>query len=255
VSARAALALGIALLPAAALAADPPASAPSPAASAAATVSGKPLRHLVFSVAVDLNTQTDTRTIDVAANRGGNTEHYIASGSSHGTIVCDIVGVASGDLLVDVSEDAGERSAAKVRVAVQGNGAGLVFLPNQGTLTEEETEIVALLSPGLMGGERAVGDSWTFKQTAPNYTTVKTLRLGAIKDANQISLALEENYTRTGADGLTGTTLGTFDYDPSRLVPLDAKLDKTTRQEDNTGYKTRKVGMTFTLTEDSLAKH
>ena len=241
------------LLPATATAAAAPSPAPS---AAAAPVVHKPLRHLAFSVDIDQSTQTDMRTIDVAASKGGNTEHYVAGSVAHGTIVCDIVGVTpDGNLLVDVTEDSSEnRSSATKRVAVQKDG-GLVFLPNQGTLNEEESELVTLLAPGLMGGDRATGDSWTYRQTAPNYSASKTFRLSEIKNANDVSLSVEETYTRSGADGLSGTILGTLDYDPASLVPLNAKLNKTTRQEDTTGYKTRKLGMTYTLKEDSLTKH
>lgn len=232
--------------------ADEPSPAPKPAASAPAPRG--PLRHLVFGLTVDVQTQTDMRTRSVDAAMGGNTEHYAASGSSRGTITCDIVGVAAGNLLVDVTEAAAERSSATKRVAVQSDG-GLVYLPNQGTLNEEESELVSLLAPGLMGGDRAIGDSWTFRLTSPNYTATKTFRLADIKSESQISLSFEETFARTGADALTGTLTGTIAYDPSGLVPLSAKLDKTTRQEDANGYKTRKLGMDYALQEDSRAKH
>ena len=245
-----AAALALAFAPAAASAADAP--SPAPAASPAAPKG--PLRHLVFAVDVSLETQTDMRTIDVAANRGGNTEHYTASGSSHGTIACDVMGVVNGNLVLEVTEDTTDRSAAKIRVAVQSDGA-LVYLPNQGTLTEEETELIPLLAPGLLGGERAVGDAWTYRQNAPDLTTVKTYRLTDVKDADHVSLALEESYSRTGSSPASGTIVGTISYDPGALVPLGAKLNKTTRQEDSNGYKTRKLGMDFALKEDSLAKH
>jgi len=244
------LATLLSAVPGFARAADAPSPAPEPAASAAAP---KPLRHLVYSVTVEVQTQTDMRTRAVDAAMGGNTEHYAASGTSLGTVTCDVVGVADGNLLVDVTENASERSSATKRVAVQNDG-GLIFLPNQGALTEEESELVSLLAPGLMGGERAVGDSWTARQKSPNYTTAKTFRLTDVKNAADISLAVEEVYTRSGSEALSGTVVGTVEYDPGRLVPLYVKLDKTTHQDSTEGYKTRKLGMNFVLEKDSRAK-
>jgi hypothetical protein len=203
---------------------------------------------------VDLKTQTDMHTRSVDAALGGNTEHYEASGSSRGTITCDVVGVTSGSLLVDVTEDASERSSATKRVAVQNDGA-IVYLPNQGTLNEEEAELAALLAPGLIGGDREIGDTWNFRLSSANYTATKTFRLTDIKSGSEVSLNVEEVFARTGADALTGTVAGSLSYDPAALVPLGAKLDKTTRQEDSAGYKTRKIGMDFVLKEDSRAKH
>jgi len=171
-----------------------------------------------------------TRSVDAAL--GGNTEHYEASGSSRGTITCDVVGVTSGSLLVDVTEDASERSSATKRVAVQNDGA-IVYLPNQGTLNEEEAELAALLAPGLIGGDREIGDTWNFRLSSANYTATKTFRLTDIKSGSEVSLNVEEVFARTGADALTGTVAGSLSYDPAALVPLGAKLDKTTRQEDS----------------------
>jgi hypothetical protein len=189
------------------------------------------LRHLGFSVTV--------RT---------------AAGSSHGTITCDVVGVTEGNLLVAVTEDVTDRSSATKQVEVQSDG-GLVYLPNQGTLNEEESQLVSLLAAGLLGADRAIGDTWTFKLTAPDYSANKTFRLADIKSQSNIVLNFDETFARTGSDPLTGTAAGSLTYDPTGLVPLRGKIDQTTRQGDGTNAKTHKVSVDFALLEDSRAPH
>lgn len=207
-----------------------------------------------FDVNVGVQAQNDMRARPAGAQAGADAEHPAASVTSHGTIVCDVVGVSAGNLLVDVTEDAGERSSATKRVAVQSDG-GLMYLPNQGTLNEEEAELASLLAPGLLGTDRAVGDSWTFRLSSPNYSATKTFRLTQIVSQERVSLSFDESFTRTGAEAATGTVTGTVVYDPAGLVPLDAKIDRLTRSEDAGTYTSRKLALDFTLEEDTRAKH
>jgi hypothetical protein len=231
----------------------PPPAAPAASPAPAATPHG-PLRHLVFAVTVGYSTENAMRTIDVAANRGGNTENYRADGHTAGTIDCDVVGVdGDGNLLVDVSESASDRSASKTRVAVQRDGF-LVALPGQGPMTEEMSELVSLLSPGLLGGERSVGDSWTFRQTGKDYSATKTFHLASIGSPDAVNLDVEEVFSNTGVNAMSGASKGSMVYNPGGLVPLSLKLDRTMRQGDAQENKTKKISMDIVLKEDSLGK-
>jgi hypothetical protein len=245
------LALTVALLPALAAAADP-----APASSAPPAL--RSLRHLVFSVNVATHQSTEYsggKAIDDPY--GGTAQSEVIDKKADADLVCDVV-AATGDngLVVDITETGADRHVALTRVGIHADGELTYLAPGQ-SLNEEEAMLLKFLARNFIGPDvHAVGDSWSVQNAGDTFKSTTKFSVSAVRAPDDEDLNLDESFQSTGARGYTGVRHGRVSYDPTKLVPLKAAIQSTTRaQQSMQQYTTVVISMNFSLKEDSFSKH
>ena len=178
-----------------------------------------------------------------------------AAVTAKGSIGVDVVAATDdAGLVVDVSENAVERTRPKVRIVVGPDGAVFYDPKNAENLTEEEITLVRWLARGFFGDHPTEpGTTWTVDQSANGHVDVERYRVVA-RDAHQITLeyGLEEKVG--GATGYAGTRGGSLTYDTAMIVPVKASFQTEARRQIGTAYETTRTSVTLTLVTDSFAK-
>jgi len=243
------LALSMATLPALAAALPATAAAPPPL---------KSLRHLVFAADVATHQSTEYsggKAIDDPY--GGTAQVEVIDKKADVELVCDIV-AATGDngLVVDITENSPDRHVALTRVGIHSDGELTYLAPGQ-PLNEEEAVLLRFLARNVIGPDaHAVGDSWSVENTGDSFKSTTKFSVTAVRAPDEEDVNLDESFQSTGARGYTGVRHGRVSYDPTKLVPLRAAVQSTTRaQQSMQQYTTVVVSMNFTLKEDSFSKH
>jgi len=239
----------------AARAADPPPPLPS-------------LRHLVFAVDVGVNDQYEKR-LQTTPHIDGISRRATATGNQalppdprtaaydrhlKGIIVCDVVAAtADGGLVVDVREEAAERVAPRMRVAI--GPTGHLNYPPAPPLFDEEVALLRLLARSLVGTEsHALGTSWAVEDSGKGYASKTVYRVVGAEATGDLRLDLNGEYRQDGLDNILGVVQGKLAYDQSKLVPRSASLDSQARRETPDGYRVIRVAINLTLVDDSFAR-
>jgi hypothetical protein len=223
------------------------------------------LRHLVFAVDLGLKDEYEKRlqtSRRITVTRSARSSERLppdqrtATYDRHlnGRIVCDVVAATpDGGLVVDISEDATERSAAPVRVAVEPNGH-LNYSPST-TVFEEEVALLRLLARSIVGSQpHDVGASWVVEDSGKGYGSKTTFRVTAVQAAGDLRLDLEQQYHQEGIDGVVGSVQGKVAYDQSKLVPRTASFGAQARRETPDGYRIVSMDISLTLVQDSFGR-
>ena len=223
------------------------------------------LRHLVFALDLALKDEYEKRQESsrrITTGRSASSRERLppdqrtAAYDRHlkGRIVCDVVAATSdGGLVVDISEDATERAAPPVRVAVEPNGH-LSYSPST-TVFEEEAALLRLLARSIIGSQpQGVGASWVIEDNGKGYGSKTTFRVTAVQAVDDLRLDLDQEYHRDGIDGVVGSVQGKVAYDQSKLVPRTAAFGAQARRETPDGYRIVSMDISLTLLEDSFGR-
>jgi hypothetical protein len=223
---------------------------------AAAETAAAPLRHLTFDLALEITYVSQQGGLrDVADPMGGGTVETQRGETHQAMIVCDIIASnPNGDLLVDVSESGVDRSAPVSRLVLHLDGT-YEMLVNQKPMTEEESALVPFLARGYIGPQlHPLNDSWEVDGKLDKFTSKTKFHVTAVKTETE-AIAFDEEYAYSGAEGFTGVGHGDVDYDPGKLVPERVGLFLTMRLQQMGHDTTVRYRTTYTLKEDSFAKH
>ncbi len=221
-------------------------------AAASPSPSPAPLRHLVFSVKVAV---TRSGVPTALEDRGGSTPIMQSALTSKGTITCNVVAFdASGDLVVDVSEDAPDRVTPVRRVVLHPDGSA-AYAASAKALNQEEAALLRLLARGTIGSAtRKPSDSWVLQNTAGSDTTTATYRVTAVRAPDEIVVAIDEDDVDSGALPFTGKTHATVVYDPTRTVPRSARIDATITIRQGSEGQILRYEIDVSRLEDSFVK-
>ena len=173
---------------------------------------------------------------------------------AHGSIVVDVI-QATGDagLVVDLTENAADRTRPKVRLAIAQDGTLLYDPKNAEKLTEEELAVARWLARGFFGDHPTeTGTAWTVDQSTQGRTDVEHYRVVA-HEAQEVTLdyALDEKVP--GVSGYEATRAGSLIYDTALVVPLKATFKTEARRQAQGVYDTTHTSVALTLTADSFA--
>ncbi|HEY0380914.1 MAG TPA: hypothetical protein VGC72_01815 [Candidatus Elarobacter sp.] len=246
---------------------------PPPAGAAGAGANARPLRTLSFSVDVHVSElrATPGEGIQAAApgvvvkgrvvgGRSGTTSgngerKQAATLKATGSIDVDVLSATDdAGLVVDVSENALQRTRPKVRIVLGPDGAIFFDPKEERNLSEEEIAVVRWLARGFYGDHPTdPGTAWTVDQSANGHVDLEHYRVVA-RDAHNVTLdyALEEKLP--GAAGYAATREGSLVYDTALIVPVKATFRSEARRQVGGTYATTRTSVTLTLTADSFAK-
>ena len=180
---------------------------PAVCGAAASTGPGRPVRTLNFDVDVHVLALRETPGEGIHGTRpalpvkgrlvNGRTGGATGNGdrtqgaavTAKGSIGIDVVAATDdAGLVVDVSENAIERTRPKVRIVIGPDGAVFYDPKNAENLTEEEITLVRWLARGFFGDHPTdPGTSWTVDQSANGHVDVERYRVVA-RDAHQVTL-------------------------------------------------------------------
>jgi hypothetical protein len=215
-----------------------------------------PLRHLTFSIGLEITYTSETKGIrEISDAEGGGTVSTKRGTTATGTIVCNVIAAdKSGDLLLDVSEDSATRQAPVSRIVLHLDGS-FNYVPNQRPLTEEEVALVPLLARGYIGPDlHPLGDSWDVKIAADTYSSSATFHVGSVRPPNDESVSFDQQFRNTGASGFVGTAHGQMSYDPTKLVPRKLDITTTSRYQQLGSDMNVRYQMSYSLKEDSFGR-
>ena len=240
---------------------------------AGANAAARPLRTLSFSVDVRVSELLATPGEGIQPTRpavpvkgrmiGGRTNAQSGSGErtrgatlkATGSIEVEVLSATDdAGLVVDVSENAPERTRPKVRIVLGPDGAVFYDPKNAQNLTEEEIAVVRWLARGFYGDHPTEpGTAWTVDQSANGHVDVEHYRVAA-HEAHIVTLdyALEEKVP--GATGYAATREGSLVYDTTLIVPVKAAFQSDTRRQVGAAYETTRTSVTLALKADSFAK-
>jgi len=223
------------------------------------------LRHLVFALDLGLRDEYEKRQENrrrfgigrMADSRGRVPPDQRTAAYDRrlkGRIVCDVVAATSdGGLVVDVSEDATERAAPPVRVAVEPNGH-LNYSPST-TVFEEEAALLRLLARSIVGSQpHGLGASWVIEDSGKGYGSKTTFLVTGVQAAGDLRLDLDQQYHQEGIDGVVGSVQGKVAYDQTKLVPRTASFGAQAHRETPDGYRVVSMEISLTLVEDSFGR-
>jgi hypothetical protein len=241
------------LLPHAASAADP----------------ARPLRTLTFdctvSVADRRETPGDSRSshivmigrtstvVETTPTGSGEITSSTAQDAKGSISVAVLSATDDAGLIVEVAENADQRTRPKVKIALGPDGT-LFYDPANGTnLTEEEVALVRWLARGFYGDHpREPGTAWTVDQSANGHVDVEHYRvLSRDHDRVTLNYVLEEK--AGGATGYDATREGSLVYDTALVVPVKVTFLSSSRRQIGTTLSTTRSTITLTLTADSFS--
>ena len=236
--ARAAVALVAGLLPAAASAAPPPASAP--------------LRSVTFQV--EFSSKSEER-VQTSGLQGNDPFTGNAIGAAGGSSWRTLVSSTGDGLVVDVTETATQRNAPKTRIGISTKGR-LVYDAAKATVNEEELLLLQLLNRALVEGHDNDGVTWTDDLSVRGFKDVTTYRILSstnVKPGPVLHMELERSMVGSAGHPFELTTTGKLDYNEQRAIPLDVILRERRTSTVATGRQ-QQVDATYTykLVTDSL---
>jgi hypothetical protein len=229
----------------------------------------RPLRTLTFdcvvSVADRRETPSNTQTSHLARLGKGMAVVTTPSGTgeadvstkvdSKGSISVDVLSATDdAGLVVDVAEDADQRTRPKVRIALGPDGALFYDPADAANLTEEEVAVVRWLARGFYGDHpRDPGTAWTVDQSANGHVDVEHYRVQS-HDHDRVTLdyALEEKVG--GTSGYDAAREGSLVYDTALVVPVKATFQSSSRRQVGSTFDTTRSTITLTLTADSFGR-
>ncbi len=230
----------------------------------------RPLRTLSYdctvSVAASRETPSDTYVSHVERMpRGGSMTSSSPSGSGEsddtrkievkGSISVEVLSATDdAGLVVDVAENAAERTRIKVRMVVGPDGALAYDPANEQNVTEEEIAVVRWLARGFYGDHpRVAGTAWTNDQSANGRVDVERYRvLSQDRDRVTLEYALDEK--AAGVTGYDASRRGSLVYDTALIVPVKASFQSSSRRQIGPTMSTLRSTITLTLTADSFAR-
>jgi len=229
----------------------------------------RPLRTLTFDCAVSVSSRRETpsdaqtsriarmgKGFAVVSDKSGSGEDDVATKlDAKGSISVDVLSATDdAGLVLEVAEDAAERTRPKVRIVLGPDGMLLYDPANAVNLTEEEVAVVRWLARGFYGDHpRDPGTAWTVDQSANGHVDLEHYRvLSHDRDRVTLGYALEEK--AGGASGYDATREGSLVYDTVLVVPVKATFLSSSRRQIGPTLNTTRSTITLTLTADSFGK-
>lgn len=234
-------------------------------APAAVAAQDAPIRHLVYSFTVGIQT---TLTIHdsgfgVATEPGGppgapsdpGVNDLRGGTSDEGTIVVDVTQqAADGGLVVNISEVAkNQRTAKPALCAVYGYNLSVVCDATV-KVNEEEIALLRVLGRNFVSAALDPHKHWQVDTSSPGYSEVNDF---TIMRSDEHTMTIDEQRVGhlTGAGGFELSTNGTIVYDPGLTVATSLHELAVRRQNEGANdYRTTRTDSMFQLTSDSLAK-
>lgn len=237
---RATFALLALMSPSAALAAAPAAASEAP-----------PLRHMVFAITIGIRTLRTTQGSGIGTETGTNASSTGIEGV--GTITADVImPTRDGGLILNISEDAQDRKAPVVRVAVRGTGE--VLTPPDANVTAEERILLRYLARSIVAlATPTKGATWDYDSNVGGAKIHTTFRVIDARDNGSIDIDVNEDMAGAGGT-VAGTTHGRVIYDTKKVVPDKLDMSSRIRQEGVGGLVTTTITFVADLREDSFAK-
>jgi hypothetical protein len=241
--------------------------------AAGAVESTRPLRTLSFEVDLSIAVLSETpggavepgRQASVATKgriisrpvprtRGAGESTVKRTFKAQGSIVVEVL-QATGDagLVVDVAENAADRTRPKVRVAIGQDGTILYDPKDVGGLTEEELAVARWLARGFFGDHPTeTGTAWTVDQSTAGRTDLERYKVVA-HEGQRVTLDYTLDEKVAGVTGYEATRAGSLVYDTSLVVPLKATFATESRRQVGSAYDTTRTNVALTLISDSFA--
>ena len=240
---------------------------------AGAAESARPLRTLSFDLDLSVAVLTETpggavepgRPVSVATKgriisrpppntRGSGDSTVKRTFKAQGSIAVEVI-QATGDagLVVDVAENAADRTRPKVRLGIAQDGT-LLFDPKNGeNLTEEELTVARWLARGFFGDHPTeTGTAWTVDQSTQGRTDVEHYKVVA-HEAQRVTLDYSLDEKVAGVTGYEATRAGSLVYDTARIVPLKATFETESCRQVRGAYDTTHTTIAIMLVSDSFA--
>lgn len=205
----------------------------------------KPIRHLVYSFDVTLNTAlTNQGYLGTTTNSGSNTDR--------GQIIVDVIGVQpDSGLVVKVSEQArNSRSAEPAMCVTYGNGQ--LVCQSDKKVNEEEYTLLRLLGRGFVNRSQVdAKHHWTYATDSAEMTETSDYTINS-DNGGILGIALSRQQKVKGPQGYTAMTDGKLTYNERMSVPVSDTEDTVTRQQAATSYNRMEQQITLTLVSDSM---
>lgn len=228
----------------------------------------RPLRTLTFDCTVSVadvrETPGDTQASHWIRLARGTTAATSPTGTGvsedsrqidvKGSITVAVLSATEDDagLIVEVTENAAERSRAKVEVAIGPDGGFSYRAADGVNLTEEEIAVVRWLARGFYGDHpREPGTAWTVDQSVNGRVDIEHYKvLSRDRDRVTLDYALVEK--EAGVTGYDATREGSLVYDTALIVPVKATFQSSSRRLVGPTMSTVRSRVTLTLTADSF---
>ena len=224
------------------------------ASTTAADAAAKPLRTLTYDLEMTIGNVREIH-IDAIGTAGSGVSNTGAALESKGSINVDVIAVTGdGGMVVDVSENASNRSHAKVRVAIAKGGA-VVYDPKQtDNVTVEEFALLSWLSRGFYAPPAdPPGTTWDTDASAQNVTGKNHYRVISVS-GDTVTLDCRTEERKGGVDSFDMTRIGTLVYDMKMVVPRSATFQEINHSQRLGHYDTTNVSVTLKLANDTFAK-
>ncbi len=224
------------------------------AGTSGADAQSKPLRTLTYDLEMTVGNVREIR-VDAIGTAGSGITNTGAALESRGSISVDVIAAtADGGLVVDVWENASNRSHAKVRVAIAKSGA-VVYDPKQGdNVTVEEYALLGWLGRGFYAAPAdPPGTAWDTDATVQGVTGKNHYRVVSV-DGDVVKLDCKTEQRASGANSFDMTRTGTLEYDMKMSAPRSANYQEINHSQRLGHYDTTNVSVSLKLTSDTFAK-
>jgi hypothetical protein len=228
---------------------------PAFAASSSATDAQlKPLRTLTYALEMTIGNVREMH-VDAIGSAGSGVSNAGAALESKGTINVDVIAVtADGGLVVDVSENASNRSHAKVRVAIAKDGAISYDPKQQENVTVEEFALLGWLSRGFYAAPPdPPGTAWDTDVGGQGVTGKNHYRVLSV-NGDTVTLDCKTEERKGGADSFDMTRIGTVVYDMKMVAPRSASYQEVNHSQRLGHYDTTTVSVSLKLANDTFGK-
>ncbi len=227
---------------------------PAFAASTSGAEAAKPLRTLTYDLEMTIGNVREIR-VDAIGTSGSGITNTGAALESKGSISVDVIAVtADGGMVVDVAENASNRSHAKVRVAIAKSGS-VVYDPKQSdNVTVEEFALMSWLARGFYAPPAdPPGTTWDTDASAQGVTGKTHYRVVSV-NGDIVTLDCKTEQRSGGANSFDMTRTGTLVYDMKMVVPRSATYQEINHSQRMGHYDTTNVSVALKLANDSFAK-
>jgi hypothetical protein len=196
--------------------------------------------------------RTSTGIVETTPTGSGETNSSTTAEAKGSISVAVLSATDDAGLVVEVAENADQRTRPKVKIALGPDGTLFYDPANAANLTEEEVAVVRWLARGFYGDRpREPGTSWTVDQSANGHVDVEHYRvLSRDRDRVTLNYALEEK--AAGASGYDATREGSLVYDTALVVPVKVTFQSSSRRQLGATMSTTRSTITLTLTADSF---
>jgi hypothetical protein len=197
--------------------------------------------------------RTSTGIVETTPTGSGETTSSTAQDVKGSISVAVLSATDDAGLIVEVAENADQRTQPKVKIALGPDGTLFYDPANGGNLTEEEVALVRWLARGFYGDHpREPGTAWTVDQSTNGHVDVEHYRvLSRDHDRVTLNYALEEK--AGGATGYDASREGSLVYDTALVVPVKATFMSSARRQIGATLSTTRSTITLTLTADSFS--